>query len=356
MTRMSYIAAIGAAQREAMEADERVIIIGEDVEANVYGTTGSSRQRAEEGDFVQMFGRSRVRNTPISEEVIVGSAIGAAMTGLRPIADLSYSSFLYLAMDQFVNQAAKSRYMFGGQGSIPVVFRSAMFYSLSAGAHHSDRPYPMFMNVPGLKVIVPASASDAKGLLRAAVDSDDPVLMFEAVPLWGLKEEVQEEEYRIPFGSARTLREGNDVTIVAISGAVVEAVAAAEALGEEGISAEVIDPRTLVPLDADAIVRSVEKTGRLVVADPAHKTCGAAAEVASIVFENAFGSLRAPVARITAPDMQIPFSPVLEGLLYPTREKIAEAVRRVCGEAPAEPDRRPDEEPAAFAETRELPR
>ena len=158
---MSYIAAIGAAQREAMEADERVIIIGEDVEANVYGTTGSSRQRAEEGDFVQMFGRSRVRNTPISEEVIVGSAIGAAMTGLRPIVDLSYSSFLYLAMDQFVNQAAKNRYMFGGQGSIPVVFRSAMFYSLSVGAHHSDRPYPMFMNVPGLKVIAPASADDA---------------------------------------------------------------------------------------------------------------------------------------------------------------------------------------------------
>jgi pyruvate dehydrogenase E1 component beta subunit len=353
---MSYIAAIGAAQREAMEADERVIIIGEDVEANVYGTTGSSRQRAEEGDFVQMFGRSRVRNTPISEEIIVGSAIGAAMTGLRPIVDLSYSSFLYLAMDQFVNQAAKNRYMFGGQGSIPVVFRSAMFYSLNTGAHHSDRPYPMFMNVPGLKVIAPASPSDAKGLLRAAVDSDDPVLMFEAVPLWGLKEDVNEEEYRIPFGEARTIREGSDVTVVAISGSVVEAVKAADALSEEGISAEVIDPRTLVPLDTEAIVSSVEKTGRLVVAEPAHRTCGAAAEIAAIVFERAYGTLRAPVVRVTAPDMQIPFSPAIESLFYPTQEKISDAIRRVCGELPTAAKEGSGEAPAAYVDTQEVPR
>ena len=334
MTEMTYIAAIGAAQREAMEADEHVIIIGEDVEANVYGTTGASRERAEEGDFVQVFGRSRVRNTPISEHAIVGTAAGAAMTGLRPIVDLSYSSFMYLAMDQFVNQAAKNRYMFGGQGSFPVVFRSAMFYSLSTGAHHSDRPYPMFMNVPGLKVIAPGSASDAKGLLRAAVDSDDPVLSFEAVPLWGKKEEVDEEEYRIPLGSARTLREGDDVTVVAISGSTIHAVAAAEALEEEGISVEVVDPRTLVPLDAESIVSSVEKTGRLVVAEPAHRTCGAGAEISAIVFEEAFQSLRASVARVSAPDMQIPFSPALESQFYPTQETIADAVRRVCGEKP----------------------
>jgi pyruvate dehydrogenase E1 component beta subunit len=353
---MSYIAAIGAAQREAMEADERVIIIGEDVEANVYGTTGSSRQRAEEGDFVQMFGRSRVRNTPISEEIIVGSAIGAAMTGLRPIVDLSYSSFLYLAMDQFVNQAAKNRYMFGGQGSIPVVFRSAMFYSLNTGAHHSDRPYPMFMNVPGLKIIAPASPVDAKGLLRAAVDSDDPVLMFEAVPLWGLKEDVSEEEYRIPLGEARIIREGSDVTVVAISGSVVEAIKAADALGEEGISVELIDPRTLVPLDTEAIVRSVEKTGRLVVAEPAHRTCGAAAEIAATAFEKAYGALRAPVIRVTAPDMQIPFSPAIESLFYPTQEKISDAVRRVCGESAAASREGTGEAPAAYADTQEVPR
>ena len=331
MTVMTYIAAIGAAQREAMVADKRVIVIGEDVEANVYGTTGGSKARAETGDFVQEFGRGRVRNTPISEEAIVGASIGAAMTGLRPIVDLSYSSFLYMAMDQLVNQAAKNRYMFGGQGSIPIVFRSAMFYGLNTGAHHSDRPYPMFMNVPGLKVLVPASASDAKGLLRQAVDSDDPVLIFESVPLWGSKEEVDEAEYRIPFGVARVRRAGTDVTIVGISGSVPQAVKAAEALADQGISAEVIDPRTLVPLDTAAIVRSVRKTGRLVIAEPAHRTCGAAAEISAIVAEQAFDALRAPIRRVTAPDMQIPFSPALEGGFYPTADKIVAVTRTICG-------------------------
>ena len=259
MTVMSYLGAIGAAQREAMQADERVVIIGEDVEANVYGTTGGSgKSRAASGDFLEMFGANRIRNTPISEEVIVGACAGAAMTGLRPIVDLSYSSFLYMAMDQFVNQVAKNRYMFGGQASMPVVFRSAMFYGLNTGAHHSDRPYPMFMNVPGLKVVVPASPRDAKGLLRTAVDSDDPVLIFEACMLWGTKEDVPEEEYHTPFGVARTVREGSDVTIVAISSAVPEAVKAADELAEQGISAEVLDPRTLVPLDVEAIVSSVQ--------------------------------------------------------------------------------------------------
>ena len=344
MTTMSYLGAIGAAQREAMEADERVVIIGEDVEANVYGTTGGSgKSRAETGDFLQMFGANRIRNTPISEEVIVGSAIGAAMTGLRPIVDLSYSSFLYMAMDQFVNQAAKNRYMFGGQASLPVVFRSAMFYGLNTGAHHSDRPYPMFMNVPGLKIVVPASPADAKGLLRSAVDSDDPVLIFEACMLWGTKGEVPEEEYTIPFGEARTVREGTDVTVVAISSAVPEAVKAAEALAEDGISVEVIDPRTLVPLDTRAILDSVARTGRLVVADPAHRTCSAAAEISSIVVEEAFDSLRAPIVRVTTPDTQIPFSPALEKQLYPSRAGIADAVRRVTGERGSVPQGRQED-------------
>ena len=287
MTVMTYIAAIGAAQREAMAADDRVVIIGEDIEANVYGTTGGGKTRAEKGDFVQEFGRNRIRNTPISEEAIVGLAIGAAMTGLRPIVDLSYSSFLYMAMDQLVNQAAKNRYMFGGQSSIPIVFRSAMFYGLNTGAHHSDRPYPMFMNVPGLKIVVPSSASDAKGLLRTAVESNDPVLIFETCLLWGQKEEVDENEYRIPFGQARIRRDGKDVTIVAISGAVPLALKAAETLATEGISAEVIDPRTLVPLDSKSIIASVRRSGRLVIADPAHKTSGAAAEISASVAEEA---------------------------------------------------------------------
>lgn len=338
MTVMSYLGAIGAAQREAMDADERVIIIGEDVEANVYGTTGGGKSRAEKGDFVQMYGKNRIRNTPISEEGIVGFAAGAAMTGLRPIVDLSYSSFLYMAMDQFVNQIAKNRYMFGGQASIPAVFRSAMFYGLNTGAHHSDRPYPMFMNVPGLKIMAPSSPADAKGLLRTAIDSDDPVLTFEACILWGSKEDVSEDEYWIPFGKARVAREGTDVTVVAISSSVPEAVAAADALKEEGLSVEVIDPRTLVPLDKEAILKSVSKTGRLVVAEPAHRTCGAAAEISSIVSEEVFDSLKAPIIRVTAPDMQIPFSPALEKQMYPNKETIGQAIRKVAGlDANAEP-------------------
>src|SRR3989338_678185 len=296
---MTYIGAIGAAQREAMQADKRVIIIGEDVEANVYGTTGESKQRAESGDFVEQFGKMRIRNTPISEEAMVGAAIGAAMTGLRPIVDLSYSSFLYMAMDQFVNQAAKNRYIFGGQSSIPVVFRSAMFYGLNTGAHHSDRPYSMFMTIPGLKILAPASASDAKGLMRSAVDSDDPVLIFEAGPLWGQKEEVPDEEYLVPFGKARIRREGSDVT--------------------------------LVPLDSASIIESVKKTGRLVIAEPAHRTCGAAAEISAIVAEKAQPYLKAPIIRVTALNMQIPFSPALERHMYPTKEKIIDAIRKVRG-------------------------
>ena len=245
MSIMTYLGAIGAAQREALNADERVVLIGEDVEANVYGTTGGTgKSRAAEGDFLQTFGRNRIRNTPISEESIVGAAAGAAMTGLRPIVDLSYSSFLYMAMDQFVNQVAKNRYMFGGQASMPVVFRSAMFYGLNTGAHHSDRPYPMFMNVPGLKIMVPASPSDAKGLLRTAVDMDDPVLTFEACTLWGLKEEVSEEEYWIPFGQGLTVREGTDVTLVSYGPSVPTCLAAAHAATYSRSAAALAGSRT----------------------------------------------------------------------------------------------------------------
>ena len=331
MTITSYLGAIGEAQREAMAADSRVIIMGEDVEANVYGTMGGGKSRADKGDFLQMFGANRIRNTPISEEVMVGAAAGAAMTGLRPIVDLSYSTFLYMAMDQFINQVAKSRYMFGGQASLPVVFRSAMFYGLSTAAHHSDRPYPMFMNMPGLKIMVPASPTDAKGLLRTAIDMDDPVMSFEACLLWGMKEDLPDGEFRIPFGVARTVREGKDVTVVAISTAVPQAILAAKTLESEGISVEIIDPRTLVPFDSDAVLNSVARTGRLVIADPANRTCGAAAEISAIVAERAFDSLKAPIIRVTTPDTHIPFSPTLEKQLYPSAEKIADAVRKVTG-------------------------
>ena len=206
MTVMSYLGAIGAAQREAMDADERVVIIGEDVEANVYGTTGGAgKSRASEGDFLQRYGPNRIRNTPISEEVIVGAAAGAAMTGLRPIVDLSYSSFLYMAMDQFVNQVAKNRYMFGGQASLPVVFRSAMFYGLNTGAHHSDRPYPMFMNVPGLKIIADNYQDGRPGFAQNTFFALDDSPIKTVADLRGKRVAIN------AFGSASLSRGANSV-------------------------------------------------------------------------------------------------------------------------------------------------
>lgn len=297
--------------------------MAEDLHANLYGTAPG---------FVDLFGPERIRNMPISEETMTGVAAGAAMCGLRPILDLTYASFMYLAMDQLVNQVAKNRFMFGGQARMPVVYRAAMFYRNSTAAHHSDRPYSMFMNVPGLKIVCPTTPADIKGLLRSAIDSDDPVLCFEDATLWLRKGEIPEGEYRVPLGKARVVREGTDVTVVAIAGAVHEAARAAEAVkGEDGLDVELIDPRTLVPLDIDAIFESVDKTGRLVIVDPAHNTCSAASHIAALVCEERFESLRGPVRRVTTPDTQVPFAPALELTMYPTAARIASAVREVCG-------------------------
>jgi len=318
MTRMNYLAAIAAAQREALREDDRVIVMGEDVRANLYGTAPG---------FVEEFGLDRVVNLPISEAGFTGVAIGAAMTGLRPIVDYSYATFMYLAMDQLVNQAAKNRYMFGGQASIPAVFRASMWYGASSAAHHSDRPYAMFMGVPGFTIAVPSSPYEAKGLLRTAVACNDPVLIFEDATLWARKEEVPDEPYSIPFGTANIVRDGDDVTIVAIAGAVNLAKKAADLLSGQGISVELIDPRTLSPLDTDTIVGSVQKTGRLLVVDPAARTCGAAAEIAVTVAERAHDALCAPVRRLTAPDLHAPFSPTMEKPLYPSADDIVSAAR-----------------------------
>ncbi|MPZ88991.1 MAG: alpha-ketoacid dehydrogenase subunit beta [Nitriliruptorales bacterium] len=322
MATMTYLAAIGRAQHEAMTENRTVVLLGEDVRSNLYGTAPG---------FVDTFGPDRVWDTPISEEGFSGLAAGAAMTGLRPIVDLTYASFMYLAMDQLVNQVAKNRYMFGGQASLPVVYRASMFYGASMAAHHSDRPYPMFMNVPGLTIVTPATPYDACGLLRAAVRSDDPVLFFEDATLWFRKEDLPEEPYEVPLGVANHVRRGDDVTVVAIAGSLPHAVTAAETLADDGISVDLIDPRTLVPLDMEAILSSVRRTGRLVVVDPAHRTCGAAAEISALAAELAFDALRAPVVRVTTPDVQIPFSPALEKGLYPDAGRAVTAVRRVLG-------------------------
>jgi pyruvate dehydrogenase E1 component beta subunit len=317
---LNYLQAIREAQFEEMTRDERVILMGEDITSNMFGTTDG---------FTEAFGTRRVRNTPISENIIVGAAAGAAMTGLRPIADLTIANFIYLAMDQFVNQVAKNRFMSAGQASLPVVYRAVLFYGGSNGAQHSDRPYPMFMGVPGLKVIAPTTPYDIKGMLKAAVRSDDPVICFEDSTLWMEKGEVPEEDYVVPLGRAAIRQPGDDVTVVAVAGAIRPTLAAAEELASDGVSVEVIDLRSLVPLDRTTILDSVSRTGRLVVVDPAHRTCSAASEISATVAEDAWGDLVAPIVRVTTPDVQVPVSPSLEADLYPTAQRIAAAIRRV---------------------------
>jgi pyruvate/2-oxoglutarate/acetoin dehydrogenase E1 component len=321
MTIRSFKQAIVDAQAEEMRRDPTVFLMGEGVENDVYGTTTG---------LAAEFGRERVRETPLSEAAFVGAAVGAAMTGTRPIVDLVIASFVYVAMDQLISQASKSRYMFGGQTAVPMVVRSALYYPGFHAAQHSDRPYPLFMHTPGLQVVVPSNPYDAKGLLKTAIRNDDVVLFFEDFVASATKDDLPDEDYTVPFGVASIIQPGTDVTIVAIGGAVIHARKAANQLAGEGISAEVIDPRTLVPLDEDTILRSVGKTGRLVIADPANRTCGAAAEIAAIVAEDAFGSLRSPVIRVTTPQTHIPFSPPLERPLYPSANRIVAAAHAAC--------------------------
>lgn len=315
---ISYMEAIVQAQVEEMHRDERVILMGEDVA--VYG----------DGKVIKTFGERRVWSTPISENSFSGMAVGAAMTGMRPIVALSIASFMYLACDQIINQAGKLRYMTGGQMKVPAVFRCSLYYNRSIAAQHSDRPYPLFMNAPGLKLVAPTSPADMKGLLKSAIRDDDPVVMFEDSTLWTLKEEVPDDPDRlVPIGKADIKHAGTDVTIVAVAGAMKPALAAAAALKREGIAAEVVDPRTLVPLDKDTILESVAKTGRLVLVDNANRTCNAAAEIAAMVAEEGFEYLKRPIQRLSTPDVHIPFSPVLERPLFPDADAIVAAVRRV---------------------------
>lgn len=313
---ISYLQAIVEAQREEMLRDDRVILVGEDIA--VYQGRG----------LFDSFDETRLRNAPISENSLAGMGVGAALTGIRPIIDLTIASFLYLASDQIINQAAKLRYMTGGQMRVPVVFRACTYYNVSNAAQHADRPYPFFMNVPGLKVVAPATPADMKGLLKAAIRDDDPVLVFEDMNLWGKKEEVPlDPELIVPIGKARIHRSGSDVTIVSIAGCLPRALAAADSLAADGVSAEVIDVRTLVPLDIDTILASVERTGRLVVVDNSHRTGSVASEIAANVAESGFSLLRRPIRRVTTPPVHIPYSAVLEKPLYPTVERIDAASR-----------------------------
>ena len=317
-SKITYMDAIVQAQKEEMLRDERVVLIGEDI--SIYGGT----------ELVKTFDEKRVRNTPISENSFTGMAVGAAMTGLRPIVDLTIASFAYLASDQIINQASKLRYMTGGQMQVPVVFRFGMYYNCGNAAQHADRPYPFFMNSPGLKIVAPSTPADMKGLLKSAIRDDDPVLVFEDVNLWSKRESVSTDpDVLIPIGKAEIKQAGSDVTLVSISGCLPTVLKAAKALETEGISAEVIDPRTLVPLDKDTIISSVAKTGRLVIVDNAHRNNSAASEIAAVVGEEAFESLKKPIQRVTTPDVHIPFSPVLEKVVYPSEAQIIASVKKI---------------------------
>jgi pyruvate/2-oxoglutarate/acetoin dehydrogenase E1 component len=316
--RMTYLEAVVQAQIEEMERDDRVILLGEDTA--VYGG----------GKLIERFDATRIWSTPISEGGFTGVGIGAAITGLRPIVDLGIASFMYLASDQIINQAAKLRYMTGGQVSVPVVFRCTMYYGSSLAAQHSDRPIPFFMNVPGLKIVSPTSPSDIKGLMKSAVRDDDPVLIFEDTKLWPIKGLVPTDpEYLVPIGKADIKHVGDDVTVIAIAGAMRPALEAATALMEEGISIEVVDPRTLKPLDMETMVGSIAKTGRLVLVENSHRMASVSSEIAAIVCEEAFESLRKPIIRLTAPDVHVPFSPSLEAGLFPRKDQIISAVKKL---------------------------
>ena len=318
MPQLSYLQAIREAQLEEMRRDPRVFILGEDVQSNMFGTTSG---------FMEEFGEARVRDTPIAEAGFTGAAAGAAMVGMRPIVDITCSSFAYPAMDQIISIIAKSTYLYGGQARMPLVLRRGKYYTNSTAAQHSDRPYSMYMNQPGLKIVAPSTPYDAKGLLKTAIRDDDPVMVFEDTTLWSLRGEVPSEEYFIPFGKADVKKSGTDVTVVAIAGAVSHALAAAKELEAEGISVEVIDVRSLVPLDRETILESVRKTGRCVTVDIANQTCSAGSEIAAIVAEEGFWDLRTPIVRVNTPDTHIPFSPPLEKPLYPNKQRIVAAVR-----------------------------
>lgn len=316
---MTYLEALVQAQMEELERDDRVIMMGEDID--VYG----------DGKLVQRFDETRIWNTPISETSFTGIGIGAAISGLRPIIALGIASFMYLASDQIINQAAKLRYMTGGQIRVPIVFRCCMYYGSSLAAQHSDRPYPLFTNVPGLKIVCPTTPADVKGLLKSAVRDDDPVLIFEDTKLWSTKGTVPvDADYLVPIGKADIRHAGDDVTIVAIAGAMRPALDAAKVLAGHGVSAEVIDLRTLKPLDMSMIAGSVAKTGRLILVENAHRITNLSAEIAATVAEECFESLKRPILRLSAPDVHVPFSPALEAMLFPTRDEIVAAALKLA--------------------------
>jgi pyruvate dehydrogenase E1 component beta subunit len=316
--------AIKEALAEEMRRDPRVFVIGEDVaEAGTVFKVLSG--------LVAEFGPQRVIDSPISEAGITGIGVGAAMTGMRPVVDIMFGDFITLAMDQIVNQAAKVHYMSGGKLRVPLVIRTTMGASRRSAAQHSQSLHAWMAHVPGLKVVLPSTPADAKGLLKSAIRDDNPVVFFEDKMMYQLKGPVPDGEYTVPLGVADVKREGTDVTIVATSSMVHVALDAAARLETTGISAEVVDPRTLLPLDTETLIASAQKTGRVIVVDEGYEQYGVTAEIASAIAEGAFDYLDAPVRRIGAMNVPVPFSPVLEDQTVPTADAVATAATRLCG-------------------------
>ncbi|MGC8837192.1 MAG: alpha-ketoacid dehydrogenase subunit beta [Anaerolineae bacterium] len=323
MREITYAQAINEALREEMRRDPTVVVLGEDI-ALIGGNFGVTKGLLEE------FGPERVKDTPISEDAIVGLSLGASLVGLRPVAEIMFSSFLGCCMDQIFNQVSAIRYMSGGQVSVPLVIRTVNSLGRSGAAQHSGRTEAWFMHTPGIKVAIPSTPYDAKGLLKTAIRSPDPVLFFEhALAYYRVKGPVPEEEYTIPFGQGDVKRAGKDVTIVAYSMMVTRALEAAALLAEEGIEAEVVDPRTLVPLDMETIVASVRKTHRAIVASEECERAGVCAEIGFRITQEAFDYLDAPVERVAAANVPAPFSPPLEKFIMPKVEDLVAAARRL---------------------------
>ena len=335
MPEKTYTEALNEALHQEMERDETVIVIGEDV-AGGAGTQGDDIE-AIGGIFGvcaglgRKFGRTRVIDTPITESAIIGTAAGAAMTGLRPVAELMFVDFIGVCFDQIYNQTAKFRYMFGGKASTPLVIRTAVGAGLSAASQHSQTMFSTFTSVPGLKVVMPSNPYDAKGLLIQAIRDDDPVIFCEHKLLYAMKGDVPDEDYTIPFGEASWLRDGEDLTIIAFSAMVPKAIEAADKLAEEGIKCTVIDPRTTSPLDEESILESVEETGRVVIVDESTPRCSIASDISSIIVDKAFKALKAPIKKVTAAHSPVPFSPALEQAFIPQTEGIIEVCREVLG-------------------------
>jgi len=322
MVRRRLIEAINDALVEEMERDPKVVVYGEDVELSILGDLRGLHDQ---------FGAGRVRNTPICEATLTGMAVGMAAAGYRPVLHMMFANFMFTGMDAIANQMAKLRLMTGRQMTLPITIIASYGAGRSSAAQHSDTPYPVLMNLGGINVLTPASAADAKGLLKTAIRDPNPCIFLEPSGRGGDFGEIPDHDHLVPLGSASIVREGNDVTVVAIGRMVKLASKSAEALAGDAIDAEIIDPRTLVPFDIDTVLSSVAKTGRLVIVDEARECCSAASQIAAVVAEHGFDLLRAPIRRVTTPNVAIPYAPNAEAHVLPDEARISTAVRDVLG-------------------------